>query len=193
MSLRITISTKLRLLTLAVLCCLSISACATGPGYDQLIRTAVPLYDQQNQQVYEALPIPSRTVEISQRSLGVTSGSAYGRHLEISYLSQQSIEDVLTTYDSFLLNNGWQAVSEKRDSVNQVESIKVIYFGDSACVQIYSLYQDGSTTPMPGTNYTVSIWHDFFAQPFSIPTPSGTNLCWEGGACLQCPPVTKGE
>lgn len=165
--------------------CLS-AACQPSPSYDQLIRTAVPLYDQQNQEIYSSLLLPLQTHETNRLSSGVINGAAYGRLLSVYYDTTLSIDELISAYSTNLGKLDWRLYRQDSYLPNSALEFENLYFyKQTACIEFnmeFSLQKPPGATG----SYEILIWHDFFRQPFSIPTPSKTNLCWDGG-CFPCP------
>jgi hypothetical protein len=164
--------------------------CRSGTSYDQAIQTQTPLYDTQNQDLFQSIPTPLNTNELARRSTGIEVGVAYGRVLEVEYLSDSSIEDLLFFYDMELDKLGWEVLSRSEEELERTKVSDVIYVNNNACLRIFNLTTLTTPTLIEKTTFSMFVWHDFFEQTFSIPTPSGVNLCIDGdSSCARCPPL----
>ena len=157
-------------------------------SYHEEIKTQVPLYDKQNEQVLENLSVPPNVQQLAMDKQGVVDYSAYTRSLTVEYSSSETFENIFLFYESEMSGAGWK-------QLQRIENQWLIYYDlKTACLQIIKnppVITTQPTTPLAlETVYAITIWHDFFSQPFSVPTPTGINLCAEifAGACHPCPP-----
>ncbi|MBI3242749.1 MAG: hypothetical protein HYZ49_10700 [Chloroflexi bacterium] len=162
------------ILTVAVFIMAAVVACESPEAkYSRLAVTLYPTFDALNEQERTTLPTPPDT-----RLLYKTTTTAYGRRLQLYYATLLSYDEVTTYYTENLEQAGWKLDG---DLFKRGTTCVWIYDSITGDIQIFPI-----PTSAPGeTAYLVWLWHDFFNQPFSIPTPAGVDVCAEA-YCWYC-------
>ncbi len=143
---------------------------------------ALPQFAALNEAVYAQIPPPRGASEehVFRDPIEIQE---HGVHLRAEYQTTGlSTADALNYYDKLLLSQGWQI-----DDPNSSEDYRT-YYRKSACVQL-NLYGDPNG-PLHG--YSVTVYHDFWAQDFSPKRPPQWVLDLDSfglfSEVLRCPP-----
>ncbi len=140
---------------------------------------ALPLFDQQNNDVLAEIPPPLGVSEVKRYETG--SGPSlyqHGRQLKIEYTissTELTQADISGYYRTLLEQNGWHELTE-------FITVGGIYDRDNACVDLYFGPEDNE--------YKLVIWHDFWSSSFSPHKPNSWVMLfneWYLQPVLHCP------